>query len=75
VDYQALANTVLKMILTFPESYSQIKLFKFINIKINTIAVSIRMNVIIKKVPEAQPSHFTDPPMYFQFSTLFEYTE
>jgi hypothetical protein len=27
VDYQALANTVLKIILTFPASYKQIKLF------------------------------------------------
>jgi hypothetical protein len=71
VDYQALANTIMKMILTFPASYKQIILFKFINIKTNTVAVSIWMNVTIKKMPEAQPSHLTDPPMYFQFSTLF----
>jgi len=63
------------MIVTFPASYKQIELFKFISIKINTVVVSIRMNVIIKKIPEAQPSHLIDPPMYFQFSTLFEYTE
>jgi len=32
------------------------------------------MNVIIKNMPEAQPSHLTHT-MYFQCSTLFEYTE